>query len=225
MCCTAFYVPVEDVAPEAQVTPAPTVSARDVVKRFEDVVLGALLLVMFSWLLVAIALAVKLTSSGPVLFVQQRRGKGGQPFPCFKFRTMYQHQSDRVCRSQTKKNDPRVTKVGRVLRKYSLDELPQLLNVIRGEMSLIGPRPHALQTNVDGRLLAEIDADYMNRYVIKPGITGWAQVNGNRGILATDEQVHHRVRFDLEYIAKWSVFLDVAILFKTVSCVFDDKAF
>jgi lipopolysaccharide/colanic/teichoic acid biosynthesis glycosyltransferase len=197
----------------------------DVVKRVEDIALGLLMMVLFSWLLALVALAVKLTSPGPILFTQERRGKNGRPFRCYKFRTMYHRSSDHVCREQTRRNDPRVTPVGRVLRKLSIDEMPQLINVIRGEMSLVGPRPHAFGTNIDGRLLHEIDADYLNRYQVKPGITGWAQVNGSRGILSSDEQVHRRVDLDLAYIANWSFALDMRILVRTVTCVFDKAAF
>src|ERR1044072_2757349 len=190
---------------------------RDVVKRVEDIILALLLVVAFAWLLVAVAWAVKLPSPGPILFTQERRGKAGKPFRCYKFRTMYHNHSDRACRVQTTRNDPRVTPVGRGLRKLSIDEMPQLFNVIRGEMGGVGPRPHALGTNIDGCLLHEIDADYFHRYAVKPGITGWAQVNGSRGILSTHEQVHRRVDFDLDYIANWSVVLDAWILVRTVT--------
>src|ERR1044072_1390850 len=158
-----------------------------IVKRTEDLIVGGVILILFSWLLLGIAVAIKLNSAGPVFFVQDRRGHNGRTFRCFKFRSLYHNDADHVCRVQTRQYDPRVTGVGRWLRRHSLDELPQLFNVMVGHMSLVGPRPHALGTNIDGRLLHEIVADYPLRYRVKPGITGWAQVNGWRGILATPE--------------------------------------
>jgi lipopolysaccharide/colanic/teichoic acid biosynthesis glycosyltransferase len=194
-----------------------------IIKRAEDVILGAAILIMISWLLFGIAVAIKLNSAGPVFFMQDRRGRNGTTFRCFKFRSMYHKDTDHVCHVQTRQHDPRVTGFGRWLRRYSLDELPQLFNVVVGQMSLVGPRPHALGTNIDGRLLHEIAEDYPLRYSVKPGITGWAQVNGWRGILDTEEKVMQRVRHDLHYIENWSLLLDIRILLRTFTCLFDNE--
>jgi lipopolysaccharide/colanic/teichoic acid biosynthesis glycosyltransferase len=194
-----------------------------ILKRSEDLILSCTILVMFSWLLFLIAVAIKLNSAGPVFFIQDRRGRHGETFRCLKFRSMYDKDSDHVCRVQTRQHDPRVTTVGRWLRRHSLDELPQLFNVIVGHMSLVGPRPHALGTNIDGRLLHEIADEYLSRYRVKPGITGWAQVNGWRGILDTEEKVRQRLRHDLYYIENWSLLFDLRILFRTLTCLFDNE--
>jgi len=194
-----------------------------VCKRTEDIVLGILLLLGLSWLLLGIAFAIKLTSRGPVLFRQERRGWNATTFRCFKFRTMYHEVSDFECVEQTKPNDPRIIPIGRFLRKHSLDELPQLLNVVLGHMSLVGPRPHALGTSLNGHLFHEIMADYPLRYRVRPGITGWAQVSGWRGIIDTQEKLERRVEHDLHYIANWSLYFDLKILIRTFTCLFDDE--
>lgn len=194
-----------------------------VLKRTEDLVLGSTILILFSWLLLGIAMLIKLNTPGPVLFMQDRRGRNGKTFRCLKFRSMYDKDADHICRVQTCQHDPRVTPIGRWLRRHSLDELPQLFNVIVGHMSLVGPRPHALGTNIDGRLLHEIAEDYHLRYRVKPGITGWAQVNGWRGILDSEEKVRQRVVHDLYYIDNWSLLLDVKILLRTLMCLFDNE--
>lgn len=195
----------------------------EVVKRIEDVVLGGVILILFSWLLLAIAIAIKLTSRGPVIFRQDRRGRYNSRFGCLKFRTMHHEWADQDCAEQTRLNDPRVTTIGKFLRRHSLDELPQLFNVIAGEMSLVGPRPHAFGTSVEGRLLPEISDQYLQRYQLRPGITGWAQVNGWRGILDTAEKLEKRVEHDLYYIANWSLLFDVRILFRTFTCLITDE--
>jgi lipopolysaccharide/colanic/teichoic acid biosynthesis glycosyltransferase len=195
-------------------------------KRSEDLLLGTLLILVISWLLLAIAVAIKLTSRGPVLFLQERRGLNGTIFRCCKFRTMYHAQTDYACTEQTQLNDPRVTPLGQWLRRHSLDELPQLFNVMIGHMALVGPRPHALGTNLNGRLLHEISDNYYSRYRMRPGITGWAQVNGWRGILDTEEKLNERLAHDLYYISHWSFWLDCKILLRTFTCLFDnDHAF
>jgi lipopolysaccharide/colanic/teichoic acid biosynthesis glycosyltransferase len=180
-----------------------------------DVVLGSLLLVVLSPVLFAVAIAVKLSSPGPVLFVQQRWGVNGSIIHVFKFRTMRVECEDRVAARQTERNDPRVTRVGHILRKTSLDEPPQLLNVVLGEMSLVGPRPHALGMTVEGRPNAEAVPGYFQRYRAKPGITGLAQVKGYRGPADTTEHLAQRVRYDMDYIANSSLLLDLRILAQT----------
>ena len=186
-------------------------------KQFLDYVLGTAALLFFAPLLLIIAVAIKLDSPGPVFFRQKRRGLNNQPFMVFKFRSMYVHLSDIEASRQTTRNDPRVTRVGKWLRRLSLDELPQLLNVLRREMSLVGPRPHALNMRIEGELLDVASGDYLLRYSVKPGITGWAQVNGVRGEVVRLEDLRKRIEYDLEYIRRWSVRFDLKILFLTAT--------
>jgi lipopolysaccharide/colanic/teichoic acid biosynthesis glycosyltransferase len=178
-------------------------------------VLALLLIVMLFPLMAAVTLAVKLTSRGPALFRQPRIGFNGQMLEIMKFRTMYVHCTDLLADEQTKRNDRRVTSVGRWLRRLSLDELPQLFNVLGGSMSMVGPRPHAPNTKAGGRLFADLIAQYALRHRVKPGITGWAQVNGWRGETETVEQIENRVMFDLHYIENWSMLLDIKIVLTT----------
>lgn len=192
-----------------------------VLKALEDRVLGALLLVLASPLMLAIAVAVKLGSPGPVLFRQLRHGFNQQPIEVLKFRTMYVDRCDapdaREVRQATR-DDPRVTPLGRFLRRTSLDELPQLINVVRGEMSLVGPRPHALAHN--DTYAALIDG-YLARHRVKPGITGLAQVNGCRGETATVEEMERRIRYDIAYVERWSLLGDLVILGRTARQLLD----
>jgi lipopolysaccharide/colanic/teichoic acid biosynthesis glycosyltransferase len=169
-------------------------------KRGFDLVVASVLLVCVLPAFLGIAALIKLTSSGPMLFQQHRRGLNNTTFRILKFRTMYHRDCDPDCKTQSQRYDRRVTPVGRILRRYSLDELPQILNVIIGDMSLVGPRPHAPGTAIGDRLLPEISPDYLMRYQVKPGITGWAQVNGCRGILETQTQLSDRVAHDIYYI-------------------------
>jgi exopolysaccharide biosynthesis polyprenyl glycosylphosphotransferase len=185
-------------------------------KGFEDFCLGAVLTFFFAPLLGFIALAIKFDSPGPVFFKQKRHGYRHQEIEVFKFRTMRTDRLDYGCAQQTLRGDPRITRVGQFLRKSSLDELPQLLNVIRGEMSLVGPRPHAITMRTAQKLSHEIVPHYAHRHCVKPGITGWAQVNGCRGAMDVEDDLVNRVKFDMEYIAKWSVVFDFYILFKTI---------
>jgi len=183
------------------------------VKATEDRVLAALFLVVAALPMLLIALAIKLDSRGPVLFRQQRAGFGNGSFEMLKFRTMRHVPEDAASVPQAQRNDPRVTRFGAWLRRSSLDELPQLVNVLRGEMSLVGPRPHALAHD---RFYAELIGDYLARQRVKPGMTGWAQVNGLRGETDTPDKMRRRVQFDLYYIDHWSVFFDLKILFLTL---------
>lgn len=183
------------------------------VKWLEDKILAASFLVVASPLLVLIALAVRATSPGPVIYRQRRHGASGKEISVWKFRTMCLHQESPGVVTQASPEDPRVTGLGRILRKFSLDELPQLFNVLGGSMSLVGPRPHALEH--DDYYKAEIET-YMLRYRIKPGITGWAQVNGWRGQTETIDKMKTRVQFDLYYINNWSLWFDLKILMLTV---------
>jgi polysaccharide biosynthesis protein PslA len=194
-----------------------------ITKRLEDLVLGVLLLLVFSPVLIVLAILIKLDSPGQVFFRQTRRGRNLRPFLCLKFRTMCVEHTDHVCNDQTQHGDPRVTRFGAVLRHRSLDELPQLLNVMLGHMSLCGPRPHSPGTKIDGRMLEDVNADYLRRYCVKPGITGWAQTNGWRGVIDTPEKLAKRVEFDLYYIKHWSLWLDMQILFQTMFCLYGDE--
>lgn len=185
-------------------------------KRGFDLVSGLVLLLMLFPVLAVVALAVKLDSPGPILFRQPRLGLNDRTFTILKFRSMYASSTDIMAARQTSKEDARVTRVGKWLRKLSLDELPQLFNVLSGDMSLVGPRPHAPSTRAGGQLLKDVMAEYVVRHQVKPGITGWAQINGSRGELVTTEDLRRRVTFDLEYIQRWSLWLDIKIVVLTV---------
>ena len=179
----------------------------------EDKVLGALILLLISPCSF-IALAVKFSSPGPVLFRQKRHGWNGEEISILKFRSMFVHDEDaRVSVTQATKGDPRITPLGKFLRSTSLDELPQFFNVLMGSMSIVGPRPHAVAHNFEYR---EHIPRYMLRHKVKPGITGWAQVNGFRGETDTMEKMELRVQADLYYIENWSLWLDIKIIILTV---------
>jgi Undecaprenyl-phosphate glucose phosphotransferase len=193
------------------------------VKRAEDIAIAAAAILVFGLPMLAIALAVRLDSPGPILFRQPRIGFNNRPFEVLKFRTMHAHMSERNISRQATKDDPRITRVGAILRKLSLDELPQLLNVLRGDMSVVGPRPHAPQTRAAGRPFEEVVARYAARHRVKPGMTGLAQVRGWRGETDTEEKIIRRVESDLEYIENWSVWLDAAILLRTMLLVVRTK--
>ncbi len=182
------------------------------IKRLEDVVISCVILTLISPLLLLISLAVKLTSRGPVIFKQKRYGMDGKPIDVWKFRTMRVMENGADFRQATR-NDPRITAVGAFLRKTSLDELPQFINVLQGSMSIVGPRPHAVAHNEEFRKQIK---SYMRRHKIKPGITGWAQINGWRGETDTLEKMEKRIEHDLHYIHHWSVWWDLKIIAKTV---------
>jgi putative colanic acid biosynthesis UDP-glucose lipid carrier transferase len=188
-------------------------------KRGSDIVLSAAALIMATPLLAAIAIAVKRSSPGPVVFKQRRYGLDGREFLVYKFRTMTVCEDDPLM--QATRFDLRITPVGAFLRRTSLDELPQLLNVLEGSMSLVGPRPHAVAHNEHYRKLV---SGYMLRHKVRPGITGLAQVNGLRGETVDIERMRQRVAFDLEYLKHWSLGLDVRILLKTARLVLNDKS-
>ena len=189
------------------------------IKLIEDKVLTTIIL-FFIWpILLIIAVVIKLDSPGPVFFRQPREGFNNQPFRVFKFRTMYHDQSQFHAIQQASREDPRVTRVGRILRRTSLDELPQLFNVMNGDMSLVGPRPHAASTRAGGKLFSDVVASYAARHKVKPGITGWAQVCGWRGETDTEEKLIKRLEHDLHYIENWSPWFDFYILFRTIGSV------
>jgi Undecaprenyl-phosphate glucose phosphotransferase len=196
------------------------------IKRGEDIALSLGLLLFISPVMLTIAAAIKFTSRGPVFFRQRRLGYNNRVIEILKFRSMYTHLSDADATQQSLRGDKRVTAIGGWLRRTSLDELPQLLNVLKGEMSLVGPRPHALATTAGGLALEEAVPVYSSRHRVKPGITGWAQVNGYRGALDSVDKIVHRVNHDLYYIENWSLCLDLKILWRTARLVFaDDNAF
>jgi lipopolysaccharide/colanic/teichoic acid biosynthesis glycosyltransferase len=176
-------------------------------------------LLVLSPLVLRIAVAVKLDSPGPVLFRQKRNGYDNRLIEGFKFRSMHQHQADATAETQTTRDDARVTRVGRFIRRTSLDELPQLFNVVAGTMSMVGPRPHATATKAAGILFEQAVKEYTSRHRVKPGITGLAQIHGFRGETDTVEKIEKRVEFDLEYIENWSVWFDLYILLRTVPAV------
>ncbi len=183
------------------------------IKRLEDIVIGSLILLLISIPMVFISLAVKLTSKGPIIFKQKRYGIGGKEVTVYKFRSMRIADNDIVKVQQASKNDSRLTPIGSFLRRTSLDELPQFINVLQGAMSIVGPRPHAIVHNEYYR--KEIDG-YMLRHMVKPGITGWAQINGYRGETKELFKMEKRVEYDLFYIRNWSLFFDLKIIFLTV---------
>jgi Undecaprenyl-phosphate glucose phosphotransferase len=191
-------------------------------KRMQDVSIASLAIVLLSPLLAAIAAAIRLESNGPILFRQRRMGFNGQTFELWKFRSMYAHRSDPGAAQQTIRNDSRVTRVGRFIRKTSLDELPQLFNVLQGTMSIVGPRPHALHTTAEGKMLHDAIDNYAARHRVKPGITGWAQINGLRGELTSIEQLSRRVDYDRDYIRRWSMMLDIKIILLTFARIAHD---
>jgi len=190
-----------------------------IIKTAMDYALGAIALVVFAPVMVAIAVAIKWDSRGPVFFVQSRHGYNHRIIRVVKFRTMTVAEDGPVV-TQAAKDDKRVTRAGRFLRRTSLDELPQLFNVLKGELSLVGPRPHAVAHNES---YAQLLNRYATRHKVKPGITGWAQVNGCRGETKTTEDMRKRIEHDLYYIKHWSPALDLQILAKTALVPFFDK--
>ena len=199
--------------PVFEVVQRPISGWSSLLKKIEDYVLAATALLLIAPLLILIAAAIKLDSPGPVFYKQRRLGFNNQEFEIFKFRSMYHREIPENVVRQASKDDPRITRVGRVIRRTSLDELPQLFNVLNGTMSLVGPRPHAISHNAEyGRQIR----GYFARHKVKPGITGWAQVNGLRGETETLDKMEARIRHDIYYADNWSIFFDLRILIQTV---------
>lgn len=198
--------------PVVAVCETPFMGINRVVKRTTDIVLSILILILISPLLLLIALAIKLTSPGPAIFKQRRYGLDGSDILVYKFRSMTVME-DGAAVKQAQKNDQRLTPIGGFLRKTSLDELPQFLNVLSGKMSIVGPRPHAVAHNEEYRKLIK---GYMLRHKVPPGITGWAQVNGFRGETDTLDKMKGRIDLDLDYLRNWSLRLDLYIILKTI---------
>jgi putative colanic acid biosynthesis UDP-glucose lipid carrier transferase len=205
--------------PVVGVCDTPFSGVNGIVKRGSDIVLSIIILILISPIMLAIAIGVKMTSPGPVLFVQRRYGLDGKDIYVYKFRSMSVCENgDQI--KQATRNDNRITPLGAILRKTSLDELPQFFNVLQGRMSIVGPRPHAVAHNEMYRKLIK---GYMVRHKVKPGITGWAQINGHRGETELLEKMEARIEFDLDYLRNWSLKLDLAIIAKTVLVVVNDK--
>ncbi len=193
----------------------PLSAAEQVLKRAFDAAVALLLLFLLAPLMLLIAALIKLESAGPVFFKQQRYGFGKNIIEVYKFRSMYNDMSDQLANRLTERDDPRVTRVGAFIRRFSIDELPQLINVLRGEMSMVGPRPNPLNAKAGGELYDRVVENFYTRYRVLPGITGWAQINGLRGNTDTKDKLVRRVEYDLYYIRNWSFWLDLKIVLLT----------
>ena len=190
------------------------------VKILEDKILAVLFLLLFAPVLALVALAIRLDSKGPILFRQKRFGYNNQVFEIYKFRSMYYDRPSEDSTPQATRNDPRITRIGRIIRRTSLDELPQLFNVLNGTMSLVGPRPHSVEHNEE---YAPLIRSYFARHRVKPGMTGWAQINGLRGETDTLDKMEERVRYDAHYAENGSLIFDLQILFKTIFVLILDR--
>jgi Undecaprenyl-phosphate glucose phosphotransferase len=206
-----------------QVLDRPISGWSHILKTIEDRILALFFILFTGPLMLLIALAIKIDSRGPVFFRQARYGFNDTLISVWKFRTMYTDMADADCEVQTIRDDPRITRVGRLLRRTSMDELPQFFNVVAGDMSVVGPRPHAMATKVQGALFADIVDRYAARHRVKPGITGWAQVNGWRGETDTVEKLQNRIEHDLYYIDHWSIWFDLMIILRTVVVLLRDE--
>lgn len=207
-----------------QIFGAPQRKGYQVAKRALDLTVGLAAAAALAPLFVMIALAIRLDSPGPIFFRQRRYGYLNEEILVWKFRSMRADAADAHAHRQVAARDDRVTRIGRFLRKSSLDELPQILNVIRGEMSLVGPRPHAIGMLTDGADASKLVETYAHRHRIRPGLTGWAAVNGSRGPVDTPEAVRRRVALDLQYVEHQSLWLDIAIMLRTLPCLLGDTA-
>ncbi|MFY7836446.1 MAG: sugar transferase [Novosphingobium sp.] len=196
-----------------------------VIKRALDVTLAGGAVLALAPLLLLVALLVKLEDGGPVFFVQKRTGRGNRFFPIFKFRSMRVEKLDATGNRSASKDDDRITRIGRFIRGTSIDELPQLFNVLRGEMSVVGPRPHAIGSLAGDKLFWEVDHRYWLRHSLKPGLTGLAQVRGLRGATDTENDLAHRLQADLEYLDGWTIWRDLKIIVNTASVLIHDRAF
>jgi putative colanic acid biosynthesis UDP-glucose lipid carrier transferase len=205
--------------PVIELTSSPMNTGNSFIKSIEDKVLASLILILISPIMLLVAIGVKMSSSGPVFFRQRRYGLSGESIWVWKFRSMTVCEDDAAFKQATA-NDKRVTKFGAFIRRTSLDELPQFINVLQGQMSIVGPRPHPVKLNEEFRQLIP---KYMLRHIVKPGITGWAQINGYRGETDTLNKMEQRIAYDLYYIDNWSLWFDLRIIFLTVFKGFIDK--
>jgi len=210
-------------APLAQMSGVQLDERRAFAKRIQDLLIGAVALFLALPVMALVALAIRLDSPGPIFFRQRRHGFNNEDIEVWKFRSMYHDLRDEAAARQIEQGDERVTRVGRFIRKTSLDELPQLFNVLRGEMSLVGPRPHAPGTRTGDIEASRLVAGYAHRHRMKPGMTGWAAINGSRGAMRTPEQVRVRVALDIEYIERQSFWLDLYIMVMTLPCLLGDR--
>ncbi len=208
--------------PLARVSGVSDDERKELFKRIEDLVIGTVALAVFAIPMVIVAVAIKLDSPGPVFFRQRRHGFNNEAIMVWKFRSMRTDMTDHTAAQQVQKNDPRVTRIGRFIRKTSIDELPQLFNVLAGEMSLVGPRPHAIGMKTGPDESARLVAEYAWRHRMKPGMTGWAAIKGSRGALDTPESVRRRIALDVEYIERHSLWLDLYIMALTIPCLLGD---
>ncbi|HHL42975.1 MAG TPA: exopolysaccharide biosynthesis polyprenyl glycosylphosphotransferase [Hellea balneolensis] len=206
-----------------EITGKPKPGYQIFIKRLTDVTLSGTALLFGAPVLALIAVLIKLDSPGPVLFKQKRQGFNNRVFDVYKFRSLKVENEDKDARSQVEAGDTRVTKIGRFIRKTSLDELPQLINVLKGDMSLVGPRPHAVGMHTGNVQTYKLVEDYAHRLKVKPGLTGWAQINGSRGPLHSGEDVARRVQLDMEYIERSNFIFDISIMLKTLPCLLGDS--
>lgn len=223
------------VAPVQQEPDAPLIGVRvsvgplnvrnRLIKRTLDLILCVPVIVLLTPLLLAVALALKADSPGPILFRQRRMGRGNRLFDVYKFRSMRAEKTDHDGERSASRNDDRITRVGRFIRATSIDELPQLFNVLEGDMSLVGPRPHALGSVAGSQLFWQVDQRYWLRHAVKPGITGLAQVRGHRGATDHEDDLINRLRSDLEYLSSWSIYRDIHILLRTLFVVIHKNAY
>ncbi len=205
--------------PVVGICETPFTGTNELVKRVSDIILASIILVLILPLLLGVAIGVKLSSPGPVIFRQKRNGLDGEEIIVYKFRSMRTQDNGAVVKQATK-GDSRITPFGAFIRKTSLDELPQFINVLQGRMSIVGPRPHAVAHNEEYRRIIK---SYMVRHKVRPGITGWAQVNGYRGETETIDKMQARVEFDLEYLRNWSLGLDLQIIIRTIRLMLFDR--
>lgn len=196
-----------------------------ILKRLFDVVVAGGALLVLSPLLILAAILIKLEDGGPVLFVQRRLGRGNQFFDMFKFRSMREEKLDHDGNRSASRDDDRVTRIGAFIRRTSIDELPQIINVLKGDMSIVGPRPHALGSRANNKYFWDIDRKYWQRHCLKPGLTGLAQVRGHRGATEVEKDLTDRLQSDLEYIADWSLRRDISIVMRTVGVLTHKNAF
>lgn len=212
-------------APSIIVAAGPLDLTDRIIKRLFDIAVASIAILCLLPLLVLTAIAVRLNSAGPILFKQVRIGRGNQMFQMLKFRSMYVQQLDGAGHRSASRDDDRITKVGRIIRKTSIDELPQLINVLKGDMSIVGPRPHALGSRAADKLFWEVDQRYWDRHAAKPGLTGLAQVRGFRGATLVEDDLKNRLQADLEYLENWSIWRDLKIIFLTVRVLLHRNAF
>lgn len=196
-----------------------------ILKRVFDLSVASAALVLLAPLFAVVAVLIKLEDRGPVLFVQRRLGRGNQFFDMFKFRSMREEKLDHAGERSTARDDDRITRIGAFIRRTSIDELPQLFNVIKGDMSIVGPRPHALGSRANNKFFWEVDRTYWQRHCLKPGLTGLAQVRGHRGATEKEKDLTDRLQSDLEYIAGWSLRRDIGIMFRTVAVLKHENAY